>query len=388
MRIGIVTLRFDAPGGVEDHVRAISKGLRQAGEEVTIYASDLYDEGQWDRRRAWAPEVNGIPVVRFPVARRLFPHLTLPLMVGLVRRLTDDAPDVIQAHSHRYGHVLESAAVARKTGIPLVVTTHYHPADVQEPWRNKMLLRLQDHLFGLTAYRAASALVYQSERERAQLAEFAPRDRLWYIPDGIWLDDWSHPASDRAPEGLPPSYLLFAGRLARNKGLPVLLDAYAGIPKAERLPLVLVGRDWGLKPSLEAQAQRLGIADELRWIGYVENPGAYRAIFRGASVFVLPSEYEAFGIVLLEAMAADVPIVSSAVGGMVELLQGGACGQLVPYGDPAALRAALLDAIARGERTMGALEAARRRVKEFDWSQAVRLHRELFAAVAGRPPPR
>jgi glycosyltransferase involved in cell wall biosynthesis len=369
---------------VEDHVKAISKGLKEAGDDVTIYASDLYDEGQWDRRTEWAPEVNGIPVVRLPVARRLFPHLTLPLMVGLVRKLTQDRPEVIQAHSHRYGHVLESAAVSRKTGIPLVVTTHYHPADVVEPWSNKLLLRLQDHLFGLTAYRTASALVYQSDLERAQLAEFAPKDRLWYIPDGIWLEDWSHPEQDRPPDGLPDGYILFAGRLARNKGLPVLLEAYAGIPKDQRLPLVLVGKDWGLKSSLMAQAEKLGIADDLRWIGYVESAAAYRAVFRRASVFVLPSEYEAFGIVLLEAMAADVPIVSSAVGGMVELLQGGACGKLVPYGDREGLRAAILDAASRSERTLGALEAARLRVRAFDWSQAVRMHRGLFAAVTGR----
>src|SRR4029077_17042345 len=112
MKFGLVTLRFDAPGGVETNVLKISGGLRRAGEDVTIFASDLYDEGSWDRRSSWAPEVDGVPVRRYPVVKKLIPGLTLPLMPGLVRGLSESGVDVIHAHSHRYGHVLESAAVA------------------------------------------------------------------------------------------------------------------------------------------------------------------------------------------------------------------------------------------------------------------------------------
>ncbi|MCI4367273.1 MAG: hypothetical protein L3K08_05940, partial [Thermoplasmata archaeon] len=88
MKVAIVTLRFDAPGGVESNVKAVSKGLVDAGDEVTIYASDLFDEGGWDRRTGWRPSVNGVPVKRFPVTKRLIPGLTMPLMTGLIEALS------------------------------------------------------------------------------------------------------------------------------------------------------------------------------------------------------------------------------------------------------------------------------------------------------------
>ncbi|MCI4347632.1 MAG: glycosyltransferase, partial [Thermoplasmata archaeon] len=234
MKIAQVSLRFDAPGGVETVVRELAGRLRRRAEDVEVFASDLYDEAHWVRRSDFPSTVDGVPVHRYPVYKRLIPGLTMPLVVGLMAGLAAFRPDVIHAHSHRYGHVLESAAEARKLGVPCVVTAHYHPARHDQSAMNRALLRVQDFLFGATAYRSANAIIAITEQERRILEEFVPAKNIRVIPHGIDLAEWQAPeplgGSTPGLPALPPRYLLYTGRIAKNKGLGVLLDAVAGIP--------------------------------------------------------------------------------------------------------------------------------------------------------------
>ncbi|HEV2449877.1 MAG TPA: glycosyltransferase family 4 protein [Thermoplasmata archaeon] len=387
MKIALVTLRYDAPGGVEATVRRLALGLKAAGHDVTVYASELYDEGRWERRREFPTSVEGVPVRWFPVYKKLLPGVTLPLWVGLIDALRSDAPDIIHAHSHRYGHVLEAAVAARGSGIPLVVSPHYHPADLREPTRKRLLLRGQDFLFGVSAYRVARRILVETEQERRQLAEFAPAAKLRIIPPGIDLEEWTHPAEDLAtvaPEA-PPKYLLFAGRIAPNKGLDVLIRALSRIPMEHRVPLLLVGKDWGERPGLEALVRELSLGPWVHWVGHLEGRPAYRAYFFRASGFVLPSEYEAFGLVLLEAMAAGVPIVATAVGGVPEVLENGKAGRLVPYGDDERLAQALVDVLRGGTEVAGQLAAGRLRVAAYSTSRMIERHLESYGEALAAP---
>jgi len=384
VRIAQVLLRYDAPGGVETMVRELTRVLVSLGETVHVYASDLYDEGRWLRSRAPSMEVDGVPVGRFPVYRRLLPALTLPLMPGLISRLDADRPDLLHAHSHRYGHVLQTAAVAEARSIPLVVSTHYHPADRGEPWAKRGLLRLQDHLFGMTAYRKASALVVESAFEARQVSEFAPGGKVRVIPPGIDLDAWGHlpsPEAARQRTGLPARYLLFSGRLARNKGLPFLLDAFSRLPPTQRIPLVLLGRDWGMGDLLRSQARERGVGAEVTFLAERNDPEEYRAVFAGAEAFVLPSEYEAFGLVLLEAMASGLPIVATRVGGVPELVEEGGAGLLVPYGDREALVAALAEVIGDPARRRSLSARGRERVRGYSWRRTGEAFRTLYRSL-------
>ena len=383
MKVVHVTLRFDAPGGVETNVREVTRRLREAGDSVEVYASDLYDEGRWERRSNYPPIVDGVPVRRFPVFKRLIPGLTMPMMVGLIDALAQSGADVIHAHSHRYGHVLEAATVADRLDIPLVVSLHYHPAEQDEPPLKRGLLRVQDVGFGMSAYRTARALVVQTALEGRLVAEFAPAKKLRVVPPGIDLAAWDHPAADRtAGLDLPKPYFLFVGRIAPNKGLPHLLDAVAALDGTATRPLVLMGRDWGERPHLEERSRALGVSDRVRFLGHVDDPAQYRDVIRGASALVLPSEWEAFGLVLLEAMAARTPIVATSVGGVPEVLDEGRAGRLVPYGDPTALASALRAVVDEPDTTRRLVEAAAHRVRSYDWSETVARLRGLYREVA------
>jgi glycosyltransferase involved in cell wall biosynthesis len=381
VRIVQVTLRFDAPGGVETNVREVAKRLKASGEDVQVFASDLYDEDRWERRTGYAPVVDGVPVTRFPVMKRAIPGLNLPMWPGLVTALSESGADVIHAHSHRYGHVLQAAAVARRRGIPLVVSTHYHPADRGERPLKRGLLRVQDHFFGMTAYRTARALVVETELEARLVRQFAPSKSVRVIPPGVDLGEWATPAGDIPPPGLPGRYLLYAGRIASNKGLPTLVRALSRLPPGDRPYLVLLGRDWGERPGLEALSTSLGVADRIRFLGHLDDRGAYRAVFRRAQGFLLPSEWEAFGLVLLEAMAAGIPIAASRAGGVPEVV-GTDSGLLVDYGDDAGWADAMRILSTDDARRRSWVEAGRRRVAGLTWDRCAERHRELYRELA------
>jgi len=382
MRIVHVTLRFDAPGGVETTTREVTRRLRDRGHDVVVFASDLYDEASWDRSRSFAPTVDGVPVRRFPVFRRLVPGITMPMFDGLVGALAHSGADVIHAHSHRYGHVLQSALAARAKRIPFVVSTHYHPADRRQSAWKRGLLRVQDVGFGATAYRIADRLVVETAIEADRVREFAPGEKLVTIPPGIDLAPWDAPANGGGVPGGP--YVLYAGRVAANKGLDVLLDAIARMPPNVRPAVVIMGRDWGERTRLEQRAQANGIAAGVTFLGHVDDPARYRAVVRGARAFVLPSEWEAYGLVLLEAMAAGVPIVATDVGGIPEVVEGGRSGRLVPFGDADALAAALRSVLNDPGVAHDLVDAGRRRVGTLTWDRAVDHHEAMYRAIVAR----
>jgi glycosyltransferase involved in cell wall biosynthesis len=228
----------------------------------------------------------------------------------------------------------------------------------------------------------ARALVVETELEAALLREFAPANRIRIIPPGVDLSVWNSRDDVALPADVPPRFVLYSGRIESNKGLQTLVRAIALWPRERRLPLVVMGRDWGEQPALEQLARELGVSADLRWLGHVEPP-LYRAVFRRAAVFVLPSEWEAFGLVLLEAMAAGRPIVATAVGGVPEVLEHGRAGRLVPYGNARDLMGALDELASDPSLAEPLVRAGRERVAQLTWNRAVERHRALYRTLVG-----
>ena len=128
------------------------------------------------------------------------------------------------------------------------------------------------------------------------------------------------PAGDRPFSrsiGVEGPFLLFVGRLASNKGLLELVEAFATLAKHDPTStLVIVGADGGMRPAVERRIHSLGLGSRIRIPGFVADDRLLASAFREARLFVLPSEYEAFGLVLLEALAQGTPVVASRVGGI------------------------------------------------------------------------
>jgi glycosyltransferase involved in cell wall biosynthesis len=227
--------------------------------------------------------------------------------------------------------------------------------------------------------RRADAIVSISEAIRTELlgAGFDPQ-RIHSLPNGVPVPTTSWRPR---PGWQPAPRAVFVGRLAPEKGLDTLVDAWPGVlarhPKA-RLTLLGEGPE---RARLEGQVERLGLNGAVELPGATADPGA---LLREADLFVLPSREEGMSIALLEAMALGVPLVASAIPGNQHLVQDQALGRLAPPGDPDALGRAILEQWADLDRAASMGRAARRRVaEEYSIAAVARKHMELFQELLG-----
>lgn len=260
-------------------------------------------------------------------------------VVGLFLRLLVDLRRAARDADLVHAHWLASAAVARFAGKPFVVTLHGTGSagalsDLglveKAPWLVRFLLR------------PARAVICVSQ-PLTDAMQAAGVTQARYIPNGVAV-----PTAASAEDERP--FVLFAGRLAEEKGIPELVEATRG------LDLVVAG-DGPLRPL---------VPDALGFVAHDE----LAELYDRAAVVVLPSHREGLPLCVLEAMAHGRPVVATRVGGIPQLVQDGETGYLVEPGDPAALRAALVRLLADPQlrAVMGA--AARDRVAQTcSWEQ-------------------
>jgi glycosyltransferase involved in cell wall biosynthesis len=265
---------------------------------------------------------------------------------------------------------------------PLVVTVHD-----AVPWTHPGTLTPRGvawHRAAIeTAARHADHIVVPTHAVAAELAELVPGwtpDRVSVIGEGVpeILLRLPQDAAERSKAlALPERYLLSLATLEPRKGLDVLLAALAD-PAAPDLPLLLVGQPgWGGVDPV-AMSRDLGLApDRVRPLGRL--PDADLAVvLHGASALAAPSRAEGFGLPVLEAMAAGVPVVTSDAPALVEV--GGGAAAVVPQDDPAALAAALADAADPAVRVTRAA-AGRARAAHYSWSSAARELWRLYSTL-------
>jgi len=351
VKIAQLSTRFPpGPGGVERHVHEVAKRLAARGHSVTCYTSELYQEYPMVRLGPEVPRtetMDGFRVRRLPVVS-LPGELHYPFFRGLDRALAADRPDVVHAHTYGTNHAAAARRYARRSGRPFLLTAHYHPPwSIHGGWLRHRIRDLYDHRLAAPIVGAAARLIVQSREEERLLRVHGFRlPRVEIVPPGY--TPLPPPLEGDRPFArsleLPGPFLLFVGRLATNKGLLPLVEAFAALSREDpSASLVLIGADDGMGPAVDAAAQRLGIASKLRRIGFVPDERRLASAFAEARWFVLPSEYEAFGLVLLEAMAQGTPVVASRVGGIPEFVEDGTAGRLVEPANAGSLRAALLE---------------------------------------------
>lgn len=197
-------------------------------------------------------------------------------------------------------------------------------------------------------FRRAEGIIAVSDGVADDLAKTAwlPRGRVRVIPNPGVTDAVLSKAETRVdypwlPRNGEP-LIVSAGRLTAQKDFPTLLGAFALLNKADTHRLVVMGEGED-RTSLEELARDLGIAEQVTFPGFVENPWA---VFSRADLFVMSSRWEGFPLVLVEAMACGCPVVSTdCPNGPSEILGGGVFGQLAPVGDTQAVAAAMSETL-------------------------------------------
>ncbi len=196
------------------------------------------------------------------------------------------------------------------------------------------------------AYRLADVVVSPSVGVRDDLALWLglPADKLAVAANPVDIAGIETAAAAPVPhpwlDGAGPPVIVGAGRLVAQKNFALLIDAFARLRARRAARLVILG-EGPLRGALEARVRALGLAADVVLPGFVDNPFAW---FARAGAFVLSSDYEAFGLVVAEALACGCPVVSTdCAWGPAEILAGGRYGRLVPMADPDALAAAIAE---------------------------------------------
>ncbi|MCI4343422.1 MAG: glycosyltransferase family 4 protein [Thermoplasmata archaeon] len=378
MRVVEVTQRYPpALGGVEIHVDAIAHRLHARGHSVQIVTTDLARERPFTRLSTPQPE-EIFPVRRHRAFRTIpAPHGLGIVAPGMALDLLTVRADVIHAHAFGVSPTWFASFARRLRPIPLVIETH------ADAGRGTSGSRAYARAVASLTLRAADRVVVQTHLEEGVLRSLGvDPSHLALIPDGIDLSEFSGWPERPRSEGGPT--LLFVGRLSiEQKGLEPLVRGLAGVPSELGLRLRLVGPDWGGKSPVEALARKLGVEDRVTVTGPLPRAELLQEYAR-ADLFVLPSLFEPYGIVLTEAMAAGLPIVASRVGGIPEVVAEGENALLCSPNDSEALTAAFVrlatDAPLRARFARAGVE----RVQRFSWSVVLPQWIALFESIISR----
>jgi glycosyltransferase involved in cell wall biosynthesis len=288
-------------------------------------------------------------------------------LVRLCRRLR---PDIVHANSSKAG--ILGRIAARIAGVPVRIFTVHGWAFAQyHGTASKVYLWLDRLVRPLTT---SFICVSSQTRAAGVAARTCDPDATIVIPNAV--DVATAPRAELT--GDPPR-VVSVGRLKEPKDFVGLVRALAGTGVPFRAAIVGDGPD---RPEIEGAVSARGLEDSVELLG---ERGDVAALLAASDVFVLSSRSEGMPISVLEAMAAGLPVVASAVGGVPELAEDAVTGLLVPAGDEAALRGALARILADAALRRSLGEAGRRRAEEkFDLPRFRAAHLELYRAELAR----
>jgi glycosyltransferase involved in cell wall biosynthesis len=357
--VGILLTSFDA-GGTERQMTELIRGIDR--DAFPLHVACFRKEGPW-----LGPVLEaGLPVEEFPL-RSLTSAGTLVQVRRFARWCRRNRLQVLQT-CDIYGNIfgLASAALAR---VPVRIGSR---RGIVSPTGRRSLLTLQRH-----GYRAAQRVVANSAAAADCLvSEGVGPEKVVVIPNGIDLNPFNVPRTT----ALGPIVTTVAN-LRQGKGHEVLLRAAARVLRQRPdVTFQFVG-EGPLRAGLEQEAEDLAIGAAVRFLGH---RGDVPAILRGSTAFAFPSLMEAFPNGVMEAMAAEIPVIASDVGGIPELVEHGRNGLLVPPGDDAALADALLSVLGDRGRADELAAAGRRTIEQrYSFDRMVRdfetLYRETLA---------
>ncbi len=373
-------------GGQNVHVASLAQALAQLGDEVVVHtrreSSDL------PRRVELCPGVVVDHVDAGP-ARPVAKDSLLPFMgdfaADLHRTWLLERPDVVHAHFWMSGWAALEAA--RPLAIPVVQTLHalgvvkrrnQGAKDTSPPERlaiEEKIVRRVDHLVATCSDEVFELLRLGAEASRVSV-----------VPCGVDLQLFT-PRGPTEGRDSGRHRIVVVSRLVERKGIGNVITALADVPDTELIvaggaPKAELGDDPEYR-RLAALAGAYGVADRVEFRGQVGR-GDLPALFRSADAVVCVPWYEPFGIVPLEAMACGVPVVASAVGGLVDTVVDGVTGVLVPARQPARLAAALSELLDAPDvlRTLGAAGARRARAR-YGWLRIASLTTDTYRKLAG-----
>jgi len=363
----------------------MARAVASLGHEVAIYTTDREMTPE-ERARTAAGRIDGVDL-------RVFPQqapTTLGTSWPLARALGEAIPqaDVVHLHSLYLFHVWAAARICRRHGVPYLLRPH----GTLDPyiWRRHRLRKAAlELLFQNRVLRQAAAIHYTAEEEMRLAAPYAHGAKGIVIPNGLDLDQYADlppRGSFRAshPEIGSRRIVLFLSRLNFKKGLDLLIPAFARAARRfDDLHLVIAGPDDGESANAETWVAAEGIGGRTTFVGMLDHR-AKLACFRDATMFVLPSYSENFGIAIVEALACGIPVAISDRVNIWREIAGAAVGIVAPpTADDVTRQIETLAADPARAAAMGEKGPAFVRDR-FSWSQIARDLETVYRSLAAQ----
>ncbi|GAB4413943.1 MAG: glycosyltransferase [Anaerolineae bacterium] len=329
--------------GSENHLLALLPGLRAHDVDARLWA--LIEPGNPTELLVAQAQTLSIPVTRLTIRH----DADVTLVWRLARLLRRERPDIV--HTHLIHADLYGIVAARLARVPCVISSRHN----DDRFRYRLPVRLLNRL--LWRWTDAGIAISDAIRDFSIRIEGAPAGRIHTIHYG--LDPATLPALPAARHevrmrlGLPDDALLIgsACRLIEQKGLSYGLSGFASVAQDFPQAHYVIAGDGPLRSDLQRQAEALRIAERVHFLGWQDR---VYPVLASLDVFLAPSLWEGFGLVLLEAMAYRLPIISTRVSAIPEIVLDGETGWLVSPRDAdalaAAMRAALSDDVERQRR--------------------------------------
>lgn len=339
-------------GGIESQMADLASVLAGRGHDVHVLTTTEH----------------AVPVAGLQVERLVFPmagHVTLPApgrIADIAVRLEALAPDVVHAHGMFSPFATLAIMAADRLRIPSVMTVH----SLLRPWP---VLMAGGCVFRLFAHRA-TVVTGVSAATVLDVARASGRDAV-RMPNGVHLAEWRRP-----PQPSPGIRLVSVTRLHPKKSPVDLVDAlHAAVQRLGREVTLTIAGDGPERSRLERRAATLGVSAQLHLLGRCSRP-QIRDLLATASLLAHPGQHEAFGLAILEARAAGVPVVAMASGGVPDLVEHRRHGVL------ATTRRGFCEAVAMlaEDDHLRAWCAAQAplNLEEFDWPRVVLTHEAVY----------
>jgi D-inositol-3-phosphate glycosyltransferase len=399
----LATLGGQVTGGMNVYVRELSRQLSQHGIAVDVYTRrqdlDLPEVLEFDRQ-ARVIHLNAGPPAPYP-KHDVYNHM--PEFVSHVQAFI--AREGLQydcLHSHYWLSGWVALRLRQRLQVPVVHMSHTlgYPKNsaVQQAWEREPPTRLQVEYEVL---KHSDHLIAESQASKDHMVQDYGVDpeRIEIIPCGVDTSIF-HPQDRQQARhrlGLPGGpLLLFIGRLQPLKGIDTLLRCAHDVrQRHDDVQVLIVGggidaddlHERQERERLHALTRELGLGEHVRFI-HAQPQEQLAHYYTAADVLVMPSHYESFGMVVLEAMACGTPVVASHVGGLASTVLPGQTGFLAPVGDVQAFAWSIEQLISAPALWQSMSEAAYRRAQAYTWPRIMKRTLQLYRELRGQNPAR